>query len=210
MVLISSWSGSSPRGRGKLFGGLVRRRLDGLIPARAGKTDGRRRCPAGGAAHPRAGGENHPLRTPSTRAAGSSPRGRGKLAPGRIRAMLPRLIPARAGKTTATTLTALRPRAHPRAGGENGQFGGGHDGWSGSSPRGRGKQRARANVGRRVRLIPARAGKTRLWSGGTRTWPAHPRAGGENSLVERRPRLPLGLIPARAGKTPPSQSGTRR
>ena len=51
-------AGSSPRGRGKLRDRRRSRRHPGLIPARAGKTGGWRAVGHGGAAHPRAGGEN--------------------------------------------------------------------------------------------------------------------------------------------------------
>ena len=110
---------------------------------------------------------------------------------------------------------------HPRAGGENDDLILGHDGGSGSSPRGRGKpdrlQRREQGPG----IIPARAGKT---GGHVRHHPHggdHPRAGGENGASKMRWPQPGGssprgrgkrrvqrvqldgdrIIPARAGKT---------
>ena len=71
-------SGSSPRGRGKpevWSKGSLRWRL---IPARAGKTRGRKPAGRGGRAHPRAGGENVVRRPLRCYPPGSSPRGRGK------------------------------------------------------------------------------------------------------------------------------------
>ena len=70
--------------------------------------------------------------------------------------------------------------AHPRAGGENP--------WAfsfrpitiGSSPRGRGKQKADAEALKQFRLIPARAGKTGQVLHVSLTIRAHPRMGGEN------------------------------
>ena len=114
-----SLGGSSPRGRGKHSTATKRMTQYRLIPARAGKT-GRMcdRC-ARARAHPRAGGENAPHRSPKGNRPGSSPRGRGKL---RCRACCCRftgLIPARAGKTPWTSSDTRTPSAHPRAGGEN-------------------------------------------------------------------------------------------
>ena len=97
---------------------------------------------------------------------------------------------------------------------------------TGSSPRGRGKQRPSDEIGRGVGLIPARAGKTSNSPAQCSSAWAHPRAGGENAhwsiadwLVtgssprgrgkHRRhlPRLPQArLIPARAGKTSDPQT----
>ena len=76
----------------------------------------------------------------STGEYGSSPRGRGKRTPGSPRPHLPRLIPARAGKTDLPCSLPVFYTAHPRAGGEN--LGGGGFGVrvAGSSPRGRGKR----------------------------------------------------------------------
>ena len=221
-----SSSGSSPRGRGKL---RERDRLlpvDGLIPARAGKTVTRARCCVTGPAHPRAGGENTPHSELRAVGCGSSPRGRGKRALGSRPPHSERLIPARAGKTPPGQHTAARSRAHPRAGGENLS-----EVWSpgavtGSSPRGRGK-RIVPDVGDdRPRLIPARAGKTHALIIGRSSRPAHPRAGGENGDGHdvaagpegssprgrgKRARVLAraamgGLIPARAGKTLPKRA----
>ena len=93
------FSGSSPRGRGKLVilpFLIVSHRL---IPAWAGKTYSLPIRLDKVAAHPRVGGENFDRPINRAVASGSSPRGRGKLcvvqlAPGRAR-----LIPAWAGKT---------------------------------------------------------------------------------------------------------------
>ena len=87
-------SGSSPRGRGKpevWSKGSLRWRL---IPARAGKTRGRKPAGRGGRAHPRAGGENVVRRQIRTKGQGSSPRGRGKHHAGRGPILVFRLIPA--------------------------------------------------------------------------------------------------------------------
>ena len=132
-----------------------------------------------------------------------------------------RLIPARAGKTSARSARTARAGAHPRACGENMRELGHKHPNVGSSPRVRGKHPGRQHLERQQRLIPARAGKTPCTCG-ARTWTrAHPRACGENSAAVspggwvsgssprvrgKQPHARLddrgqGLIPARAGKT---------
>ena len=71
--------GSSPRGRGKRPATVGTRSPARLIPARAGKTTPTSAFGSVYAAHPRAGGENAVGGCPALTAAGSSPRGRGKL-----------------------------------------------------------------------------------------------------------------------------------
>ena len=111
--------GSSPLTRGKpgarAVSGLGRR----LIPAHAGKTPTRRVAIYYTTAHPRSRGENakpdpHRLVEP-----GSSPLTRGKRGDGNSPGFAARLIPAHAGKTTATMQRAVARKAHPRSRGEN-------------------------------------------------------------------------------------------
>ena len=71
-----------------------------------------------------------------------------------------RLIPAWAGKTSATWFLRLRSPAHPRMGGENAEPDGLVDPDAGSSPRGRGKLCRALKRAPDGGLIPARAGKT--------------------------------------------------
>ena len=132
-----------------------------------------------------------------------------------------RLIPARAGKTSADRSQSPYPRAHPRAGGENPRSHSTKREQRGSSPRGRGKPGRQLAGLARQRLIPARAGKTNPARPHRTAGRAHPRAGGENRFagyIKRtakgssprgrgkhaqelgRSRAPR-LIPARAGKT---------
>ena len=157
---VESPTGSSPRGRGKHAGPGPCEACRRLIPARAGKTRRvarRRRAPA---AHPRAGGENFGVPCRFRAIADSSPRGRGKRGWRRKGQHVRRLIPARAGKTSATDDATSADSAHPRAGGENMIDLAKPQLTAGSSPRGRGK---RPHVLRRQHhrgLIPAWAGKT--------------------------------------------------
>ena len=131
------------------------------------------------------------------------------------------LIPARAGKTLPPCSSTRRPRAHPRACGENQDENVVNLSKSGSSPRVRGKRAVRLSRPDWIGLIPARAGKTALPPVRRCHRPAHPRACGENWQLSSTmtcaagssPRVRgkrgaprdedglIGLIPARAGKT---------
>ena len=152
--------GSSPRGRGKRDATTASGYTDGLIPAWAGKTacgvDQHRRSRA----HPRVGGENRLYSYTVSSPTGSSPRGRGKpVCVDKLREES-RLIPAWAGKTHRGGPASLRPRAHPRVGGENIEQLGTILIPVGSSPRGRGKRAPCRGQPAWSGLIPAWAGKT--------------------------------------------------
>ena len=152
--------GSSPLTRGK-HGAEPGESLDqGLIPARAGKTDEEPRRGGAQRAHPRSRGENVPVWFRAVSGRGSSPLARGKLASCSFVSTRPRLIPAHAGKTGSLTPHSASQRAHPRSRGEN------HAPLPtrlvehGSSPLTRGKP---FHLARHVvigGLIPAHAGKT--------------------------------------------------
>ena len=227
---LNGRKGSSPRGRGKLVSLAYDGVRAGLIPARAGKTSSGRRSSSSARAHPRAGGENAVTINGELVSLGSSPRGRGKPTPAPCLPCARGLIPARAGKTRISSVLAVRPTAHPRAGGENMSAGEMLSARRGSSPRGRGKPEGRLDGPEGTRLIPARAGKTAASRPADAWESAHPRAGGENITVPGRATRPVGssprgrgkrrthrrrnvrcrLIPARAGKTQNSRPATRR
>ena len=152
--------GSSPRGRGKLGGVVYVRQPPGLIPAWAGKTPPHQGPGTLPPAHPRVGGENVSQTTFAVRAGGSSPRGRGKRSWSAAGAGGGRLIPAWAGKTTPPVGALVCVTAHPRVGGENSKLQAALNRETGSSPRGRGKQRHTLRLLTFSRLIPAWAGKT--------------------------------------------------
>ena len=175
----------------------------------------------GPADHPRACGENRPVRVEKSGGAGSSPRVRGKRGAGVADRPRERIIPARAGKTSATASTGGSPPDHPRACGENATAAWTGVQAAGSSPRVRGKQAPCGSGEHPPRIIPARAGKTKTSrSCRSPAWD-HPRACGENTsrisrmsapagssprvrgkqARERNPVLLDGIIPARAGKT---------
>ena len=221
-VEVRLYSGSSPRGRGKLRLYSFEHMQTGLIPAWAGKTTLDDLGTRGVQAHPRVGGENQ-CRTPAYgRRDGSSPRGRGKQSHMSTILPPPRLIPAWAGKTGNPRPRARAAPAHPRVGGENSTSTAFAAAGAGSSPRGRGK-RFHEPVRVRFRgLIPAWAGKTPEPRRQRDPGPAHPRVGGENALrdcvrLQSSGSSPRGrgkqlatelrwkrerLIPAWAGKTP--------
>ena len=194
------FTGSSPRGRGKLQLGPRRRQWRGLIPAWAGKTHGSRSALGGQWAHPRVGGENHFGNLSARNFLGSSPRGRGKLAVALEMGWPEGLIPAWAGKTSSRSVHSSSSGAHPRVGGENGPSLLLSSQRTGSSPRGRGKLRCQATTLSPVGLIPAWAGKTQ----GTRirgvAREAHPRVGGENSKLQAALNREAGSSPRGRGK----------
>ena len=173
-------AGSSPRGRGKPVIASGPGTDWGLIPAWAGKTSPGPSRWSVRAAHPRVGGENDLMILSRRRNQGSSPRGRGKPVLRKLARILPRLIPAWAGKTRWRGWKSNPARAHPRVGGENASqvriicVG------AGSSPRGRGKPPYSTVASVRLRLIPAWAGKTLSPRRRGRARAAHPRVGGEN------------------------------
>ena len=213
--------GSSPRVWGKRLRARHADPLRGLIPARAGKTCSWGPWTPAVRAHPRACGENAVGGGVFGGRWGSSPRVRGK--PGVVEPglALPRLIPARAGKTRNGSGLGCGPWAHPRACGENVERLGGSFETLGSSPRVRGKRDLGEAVGEDTGLIPARAGKTMALMLDMGQAPAHPRACGENLAQpvgaadeggssprvrgkqghSGNERSDPGLIPARAGKT---------
>ena len=137
-----------------------------------------------------------------SRIAGSSPRMRGKPGLGRLRPGRAGLIPAHAGKTLRPTALSSSSGAHPRACGENWGEVSGDVGFSGSSPRMRGKLRCFPRAGPIAGLIPAHAGKTRLPIFSTLKGWAHPRACGENFPGARLTRLGVGSSPRMRGKRP--------
>ena len=172
-------------------------------------------------AHPRSRGENKPTGVKGVSGTGSSPLARGKHTHTLLGSLRVRLIPARAGKTSASGTGMGGRRAHPRSRGENRPLDGIRVPPGGSSPLARGKPCLRVCLRGLGRLIPARAGKTGRARPRSPPSPAHPRSRGENRRIRvdqwsRWGSSPLArgkplsfsllrfggrLIPARAGKT---------
>ena len=194
-------AGTSPRMRGKRFGGGLRATSSRNIPAYAGKTAHHSAGWECRAEHPRVCGENRIFNTESQFENGTSPRMRGKLCGVPPPETKMRNIPAYAGKTPASVPAKHTPAEHPRVCGENDQPRARFRKESGTSPRMRGKRNPHA--------IP----RLRM--------PEHPRVCGENGhehllgvneggtsprMRGKRHHNPLPLppqrnIPAYAGKT---------
>ena len=135
--------------------------------------------------------------------------------------LLPRLIPACAGKTASGSERRSQSRAHPRVCGENVSLSRLRVLVMGSSPRVRGKHLSPARESVQRGLIPACAGKTYPKPDANRPTRAHPRVCGENTRrsahqtvkggssprvrgkrgIVQAARIVPGLIPACAGKT---------
>ena len=213
--------GSSPLTRGKHQRRVLPADYRGLIPAHAGKTRSCSSNPPARGAHPRSRGENSSWDHSRTMFRGSSPLTRGKHALATVFATRRGLIPAHAGKTFFSALSAVLIWAHPRSRGENHPISPAAQARTGSSPLTRGKHRSSARRARSCGLIPAHAGKTVGRGRGRAERGAHPRSRGENCFIARVSRAfsgssPLtrgkqgitsqlaannGLIPAHAGKT---------
>ena len=111
--------GSSPLTRGKHALSSPPHHHIRLIPAHAGKTYHRTGATRREPAHPRSRGENQTVYKQLSQWSGSSPLTRGKLGGDELVGVLPRLIPAHAGKTRASRSFARPLGAHPRSRGEN-------------------------------------------------------------------------------------------
>ena len=196
-------SGSSPRVRGKREGPRGQLGEDRLIPACAGKTTPPSWSCSTRRAHPRVCGENRGPQLAQPVGAGSSPRVRGKLPHVLGRRLVAGLIPACAGKTSPSTGTCRRRRAHPRVCGENIEPKTMPNPALGSSPRVRGKPPGDLVLGQAGRLIPACAGKTPSPFPRGRPDAAHPRVCGENGAPVPYQVRHGGSSPRVRGKPPP-------
>ena len=188
--VFAAVTGSSPRVRGKLVGGVRQGRTVRIIPASAGQTvQGVSRIGAD-KDHPRECGANSRINVMVRLPVGSSPRVRGKQVKGVLRAQFGRIIPASAGQTASRSCCRGSAGDHPRECGANRALADKSVFEGGSSPRVRGKRRWRCGRLPSSRIIPASAGQT-LSPG---CWPGypsdHPRECGANvaDLVDDRPR----------------------
>ena len=178
--LVSSNSGSSPRGRGTRSRHLSSLQGGRFIPAWAGNTCRIGRCRCDRAVHPRVGGEHHHRRLPERQCFGSSPRGRGTLAPFVRFTVMRRFIPAWAGNTASFRSDPLLASVHPRVGGEHVHRPDRLIQRIGSSPRGRGTRICPGQSHLPLRFIPAWAGNTRQKRQPSDVCAVHPRVGGEH------------------------------
>ena len=221
--------GSSPRVRGKQ---IACERIIGtprIIPARAGQTHWPAIRTIGRTDHPRACGANGIECAHRTCRHGSSPRVRGKRRRLQRRRGPGRIIPARAGQTSARDMSRNAYADHPRACGANATTAINVSGAAGSSPRVRGTPLRKAGLVTNGRIIPARAGQTPRPRCRNMRATDHPRACGANGSSVRdsarrhgsSPRVRgkrvscgicagvLRIIPARAGQTRTGRCGSR-
>ena len=161
----------------------VLRPRDGIIPAYAGSTRGRRARRTRRRDHPRVCGEHFTRFSAQLTSSGSSPRMRGapvKHVPVR---KLWGIIPAYAGSTSSAGIGASMSRDHPRVCGEHyaEEFVGRYA--EGSSPRMRGALSPAVPIIRWDGIIPAYAGSTSAPLGGPTTCRDHPRVCGEHDAL---------------------------
>ena len=217
--------GSSPLARGLREGRGLGGGGEGIIPARAGFTPRRPQDRGRRQDHPRSRGVYGRDGDPGAVLGGSSPLARGLPASACRLPTRFRIIPARAGFTSAAGGLAPRPADHPRSRGVYTSPGHWHGYWRGSSPLARGLLDRRKRRSHAFGIIPARAGFT-IWMETTMTTIAdHPRSRGvyrvrgcararewgSSPLARGLPLVAAaaedldGIIPARAGFTgPPS------
>ena len=161
VVELAFSNGLSPRGRGKPIGRASGKGVGGSIPAWAGETvlvtEGNPHIRV----YPRVGGGNHPNLSALMKAAGLSPRGRGKPASSARQCQRPGSIPAWAGETYGAGAVLGGREVYPRVGGGNVGLWGVTIRVGGLSPRGRGKQLAYLSLQKSCGSIPAWAGETR-------------------------------------------------
>ena len=171
-----------------------------IIPARAGQTWPCTRARTSRPDHPRACGANDYDKDAPIVRTGSSPRVRGKLERQQLADGTERIIPARAGQTWTRVRYGIRTPDHPRACGANVDVSFAVIWCAGSSPRVRGKPRAKTCRRLEGRIIPARAGQTLTRPSDGVEGTDHPRACGANSAVFLILSMEAGSSPRVRGK----------
>ena len=214
-------AGSSPLARGLPRMTVVLSQRSGIIPARAGFTDGQTSPEKDDADHPRSRGVYRFAGNRKNDLLGSSPLARGLQERARARRLGPGIIPARAGFTAQAITSAYKHSDHPRSRGVYVHASITAPVSGGSSPLARGLPFVHVSSHRRRGIIPARAGFTLATGGPPPGRADHPRSRGVYPHSERGPtqragssplarglpvdphhRRPTGrIIPARAGFT---------
>ena len=173
--------------------------LSGIIPARAGFTQGHGLHQRVHGDHPRSRGV-YPL--PPRAAAfirGSSPLARGLPLNVKTTAGDFGIIPARAGFTRGLRRLRCAPTDHPRSRGVYDRDAAGSRAAGGSSPLARGLPTPRPGSTRMTRIIPARAGFTAEASRSAPMAADHPRSRGVYQRVDRETGQPMGSSPLARG-----------
>ena len=214
--------GSSPLSRGIPYRARLGLSAPGIIPALAGNTGTARRLGGSPGDHPRSRGEYMLPAWSDSADVGSSPLSRGIREGDATLGSTPGIIPALAGNTRASAVTAAVWRDHPRS---RGEYASGT--WYrypplGSSPLSRGIRGLRLYGRRGVGIIPALAGNTQHGLLKAYATSDHPRSRGEyttdvGTVLENWGSSPLSrgilhslfnnayhmrIIPALAGNTP--------
>ena len=170
--------GSSPLARGLPETDPERATLLGIIPARAGFTEGLPGLDAHDGDHPRSRGVYRPRGPPTGRSSGSSPLARGLRNDGHLPPICCRIIPARAGFTLLVPDGLSQDEDHPRSRGVYTEYAYSIALAVGSSPLARGLHHSGQGPEGRGRIIPARAGFTRRETQQARRSADHPRSRG--------------------------------
>ena len=197
---ISTILGLSPRARGKLRFGALRRGDQGSIPAGAGETSpgqgGFRRQ----AVYPRGrGGNLGGVLLPDGRV-GLSPRARGKRGALVIATGDQRSIPAGAGETHPWIAPAPMVEVYPRGRGGNALILANDNSGTGLSPRARGKRQLGRDTDGIAGSIPAGAGETLGRRRRIHPLGVYPRGRGGNSCSICPWSIASGLSPRARGK----------
>ncbi len=179
--LMKSPDGSSPRVRGAVRDCIPGLRRQEIIPARAGSSRRRCRCPRRPWDHPRACGEQFTILSLFAFAAGSSPRVRGTGIFIYFVYIYFGIIPARAGSSVPRSGPCRPGGDHPRVRGEQPLVLTMPSLFEGSSPRMRGAAVHRRTANLVPGIIPAHAGSSCRHLESRGTGRDHPRACGEQS-----------------------------
>ena len=186
--------------RGKDIAVLCPRRVYGITPAHAGKSQKMTKKDAPERDHPRPCGEKTVTLDPAPPACGSPPPMRGKASDTQSPNRSARITPAHAGKRFCRIRARMSALDHPRPCGEKHLSGYIWRHQNGSPPPMRGKARRIAANARAVRITPAHAGKS-IW-----------RSSSDDDLIGSPPpmrgkaypdtawRWRPGITPAHAGK----------
>ncbi len=177
------WSGSSPRARGTAIRDRAVSVCGRFIPACAGNREWGWLRDNPLRVHPRVRGEQDLNTLLERLPVGSSPRARGTVQVCGLDAIEFRFIPACAGNSWRTGLTASSVAVHPRVRGEQARRTAREHVWGGSSPRARGTASARRIATARTRFIPACAGNRPVRSAKAKMATVHPRVRGEQTLA---------------------------
>ena len=196
----SSKQGRSPRVRGRLILKTGGWRIPGSIPACAGKTPGLLEMAERGQVDPRVCGEDRIMLDAILRAAGRSPRVRGRRYAVAIFAMSSRSIPACAGKTRRALSIVRRIKVDPRVCGEDKFTRSFTRTFTGRSPRVRGRPDPAGHALGRHGSIPACAGKTFEALTTEKVKEVDPRVCGEDRSDPDRPRPGWGRSPRVRGR----------